>query len=119
MSSIFDSYYRSNNHSSATTTNDKVVIPNVFLISPDGESPVPLCPVPLIGIPAKLPSPLDSNIQPGPGDDISPPNSIPRDGDINFVISREVANVGFSVAKQQKNFTPSGIFINLKFYCFL
>jgi len=107
MASIFDSYYHSNNnHSSSLPA--KLVIPNVFLISPDGVSP----PAPLDGIPEKLPSPLDSNIQPGRGDDTSPPNSIPRDGDLNFVVSREVANVGFSVAKQQTNFTPSGIFIN-------
>ena len=104
MASIFDSLYPLNSNSSlATTTSNKIVVQHAFLLSPDGISP----PVPLAGIPKKIPSPLDSNIQPGPGDDTSPPNSIPRNGDLNFVISREVANVGFSTSKQQENFTPS------------
>ena len=111
MASIFDSLYLLNNNNNsnnfslavATSASNEIVVQHAFLLSPDGISP----PEPLAGIPKKIPSPLDSNIQPGPGDDISPPNSIPRDGDLNFVISREVANVGFSTSKQQKNLTPS------------
>ena len=56
--------------------------------------------------PPKLPAPSDQGIQPGPGDDTNPVNSI-KPGKLNGLATLAVANVGFSTASGLKKVFPS------------
>jgi hypothetical protein len=53
-----------------------------------------------------VPSPKDSGIMPGPGDDTSPANSI-RPGKLNALATLAVANVGFSSSSGHQKVYPS------------
>jgi hypothetical protein len=58
------------------------------------------------GSPPKLKTPLDDGIQPGEGDDVSPPNAL-KGHLLNALCDHLLANVGFSSASQQLGFAPT------------